>query len=53
VRWGVDAQGQKAVICCSRQILYASKGEDFALAARQEALNIRDQINQHLAALWR
>jgi orotidine-5'-phosphate decarboxylase len=53
VTWGVDAQGQKAIICCSRQILYASKGEDFALAAREEALKIRDQINQHLAALWR
>lgn len=53
VRWGVDAQGQKAIICCSRQILYASKGDDFAMAARQEALKIRDQINQHLVAPWR
>ena len=53
VRWGVDAQGQKGIICCSRQILYASKGKDFAMAARQEALTIRDQINQHLAAPWR
>ena len=53
VRWGVDAQGQKAIICSSRQILYASKGRDFAITARREALKIRDQINQQLARLWR
>lgn len=53
VRWGVDAQGGKAIICCSRQVLYASKGNDFATAARREALRIRDQINEQLATIWR
>ena len=49
VRYGVDAKGENAIINCSRQILYASKGKDFALVARREALRLRDQINQHLA----
>lgn len=48
VRYGVDAEGQKAIINCSRQILYASKGEDFPEAARREALRLRDQINRYL-----
>lgn len=46
VRYGVDAKGGKIVISSSRQILYASKGADFALVARCEALKLRDQINQ-------
>ncbi|MFQ5987793.1 MAG: orotidine-5'-phosphate decarboxylase, partial [Dehalococcoidia bacterium] len=50
VRYGVDAKGEKAIISSSRQILYASKGEDFAAAAREAALNLRDQINLYLAA---
>jgi orotidine-5'-phosphate decarboxylase len=49
VRYGVDASGEKAIINCSRQILYASKGMDFAQAARREALKLRDQINEQLA----
>lgn len=48
VRYGVDAKGEKAIINCSRQVLYASKGNDFAEAARAEALKLRDQINQYL-----
>ena len=48
-RYGVDANGEKAIINCSRQVLYASKGKDFAEAARREALRLRDQINQELA----
>jgi len=50
VRYGVDARGEKAIISCSRQILYASQGKDFAQAARREALKLRDQINEQLAA---
>ena len=50
VRYGVDAEGEKAIISSSRQIIYASKGEDFAAAAREAALNLRDQINLYLAA---
>jgi len=50
VRYGVDASNKKAVINCSRQILYASREKDFAAAARREALRLRDQINRHLSA---
>ena len=50
VKYGVDASGEKAIINCSRQIIYASKGKDFAQAARREALKLRDQINERLAA---
>ncbi len=50
VRYGVDAKGEKAIISSSRRIIYASKGEDFAAAAREAALNLRDQINLYLAA---
>jgi orotidine-5'-phosphate decarboxylase len=49
VRYGVDANGEKTIINCSRQILYASKSEDFARAARREAVKLRDQINDQLA----
>ena len=49
VRYGVDAKGQNAIINCARQILYASRGKDFAEAARSEALMLRDRINRYLA----
>jgi len=51
VKYGVDANGEKAILNCSRQIIYASKGKDFAQAARREALKLRDRINQELATL--
>ena len=41
VRYGVDAQGEKAIINSSRQIIYASRGKDFAEAARQAASTLR------------
>ena len=44
---GVDAQGEKAIINVSRQVLYASKEEDFAQAARNMAEKIRKQINSY------
>ncbi len=47
VSYGVDAQGEKAIINVSRQILYASKGKDFAQAARSIADKIRHQINAY------
>ena len=46
VRYGVDSQGQKAIINSSRQIIYASREKDFARAARRAAAGLRDQINQ-------
>ncbi len=50
VKHGVDSHGQKAILNCSRQILYASGGKDFTAAARREALKLRDQINGQLKA---
>ncbi len=47
VRYGVDSKGEKAIINSSRQILYASRGKDFAQAARSAAAELRDQSNHH------
>jgi orotidine-5'-phosphate decarboxylase len=52
VRYGVDAQGEKAIISSSRQVIYAYRGEggegaDFAAAARGVALTLRDEINRY------
>ena len=49
VRYGVDAQGEKAIFNSSRQIIYASPGKDFAEAARRVASSPRDQINSYLS----
>ena len=51
VRYGVDAQGEKAIINSSRQIIYASREKDFAQAARRVASELREQINYYLSAL--
>jgi orotidine-5'-phosphate decarboxylase len=48
VRYGVDHHGEKAIINSSRQVLYASKGNDFASAARRAAVELRERINQHV-----
>ena len=45
VRNGVDVQGFGAVINVGRQVLYASRSEDYAGAARAAALRLRDAIN--------
>jgi orotidine-5'-phosphate decarboxylase len=37
--------GKGLVISSSRGILYASSGDDFATAARNAAVTLRDQIN--------
>jgi len=50
VRYGVNAQGEKAIINSSRGIIYASPGKDFAQAARLAASSLRDQINNYLSA---
>ena len=47
VRYGVDARGEKAILNSSRQIIYASRGKDFAEAARRVATELRDQINYY------
>jgi orotidine-5'-phosphate decarboxylase len=46
VRQGLDAGGGGLIINVSRQVLYASQGEDFAAAARQAALALRDEIRR-------
>jgi orotidine-5'-phosphate decarboxylase len=48
VRYGVDAQNGGAIINSSRQVIYASKGNDFAHAAREVATALRDRINSAL-----
>jgi orotidine-5'-phosphate decarboxylase len=45
VQNGQTAAGTGLIISSSRGILYASSGEDFASAARQATLTLRDQIN--------
>jgi orotidine-5'-phosphate decarboxylase len=48
VKYGADAGRCKTIINSSRQILYASKGKDFASAARKAARDLRDRINEIL-----
>ncbi len=50
VRYGVDSRGRNAIINSSRGIIYASRGADFAQAARTEAVRLRDSINRVLEA---
>jgi orotidine-5'-phosphate decarboxylase len=51
VSYGVDTQGEKAIINSSRQIIYASRGKDFAEAARRAASELREQINYYRTKL--
>ena len=47
IRFGCDKNGELAVINSSRGILYASKGRDFADAARREAMRLRNEIRNY------
>jgi len=47
-RAAADSRGERAIISASRSILYAGDGADFADAARQEALRLREEINAAL-----
>jgi orotidine-5'-phosphate decarboxylase len=49
VGYGVNGQGEMAIINSSRQIIYASQGNDFAEAARRAAAELREQINHYRA----
>jgi orotidine-5'-phosphate decarboxylase len=55
VVYGINGQGEMAIINSSRQIIYASRERDFAEAARRTAVALREQINhyraQHTSAL--
>lgn len=50
VREGMDERGERAIISVSRQVLYASRGTDYAARARAEALRLREAINGHREA---
>jgi orotidine-5'-phosphate decarboxylase len=52
VRYGCDAKGEMAVINASRSIIYASRGKDFADAARTAAAALRDEINTYRARFF-
>ena len=43
---GLDSRGGGLVITSSRQVLYASRGSEFAQRAREMALELRDRINE-------
>jgi len=47
VKYGVDKGRQRTIINSSRQILYASRGKDFATAAAKAARELRDRINEY------
>ncbi|MEX2627482.1 MAG: orotidine-5'-phosphate decarboxylase [Ilumatobacteraceae bacterium] len=49
VRAGADARGRNLLVSSSRQILYASPGDDFAAAARAAATRTRDAAAAALA----
>ena len=51
LRQGLDARGRGLIISASRQVLYASRGPDFAEAARREALALRDEMERLRAAV--
>jgi orotidine-5'-phosphate decarboxylase len=46
VRAAIDVEGGGIIINSSRQVLYASPGDDFAQAARRAAHDLRSQINR-------
>jgi len=51
VRAGLDARGRGLIISASRAVAYASRGADFAQAARREALRLRDEIDREREAI--
>ena len=44
---GLNSQGKGIIVNSSRGIIYASSGDDFATAARQAAIKLRDEVNQY------
>ncbi len=43
---GIDAKGQGIVVNASRSIIYAGSGTDYAVAARQAAQDLRDEMRR-------
>jgi orotidine-5'-phosphate decarboxylase len=50
-RASVDRHGERTIISASRSILYAGGGANFADAAQQEALRLREEINAAIGTL--
>ena len=48
LRKGVDGRGRGVLINASRSVIYASRGADYADAARADAQRLRDSINAAL-----
>ena len=51
VEYGVDADKKGILISSSRQIIYASQGKNYRIAAWKAASTLRDEINKHIAAM--
>ncbi len=51
LRASLDTEGGSVIVTSSRQVLYASSGNDFARAAGRAALNLRDEINRQRDAV--
>lgn len=51
VRYGMN-DDCGLLVNASRQILYASRGRDFAQAARNEAYKLQQEMQVHLKTLW-
>ena len=51
VRNGVTVQGRRILVNSSRGIIYASRGDDFAEAARKATTDLKDAINVVLASV--
>jgi orotidine-5'-phosphate decarboxylase len=47
VKAGINSKGAGVIINSSREILFASNGEDFAEAARKKATLLKDEINKY------
>jgi orotidine-5'-phosphate decarboxylase len=44
---GQNSRGSGLIVNASREVLYASSGDDFPKAARSKAIRLRDTINKH------
>ncbi|MBN1161047.1 MAG: orotidine-5'-phosphate decarboxylase [Dehalococcoidales bacterium] len=51
VKYGVDKERSRTIINSSRQIIYASRDNDFATAAQKATRELRDRINAYLKEL--
>jgi orotidine-5'-phosphate decarboxylase len=51
LRAGLDSRGSGLIVSASRGVTYASSGDDFAAAARQAAVSLRDELNRQRDAL--